>query len=270
MNAGLKTMGLMVAGAVASLLAPSAVAQVAVEATATQNTSGGNAASFLFSNFSLGAGNALAVIVNSEAGGGSGTPAFSVSYAGTALTNSIFTNQGSQAAGIFWVINPTATSGDINVSLGTSSNAAVTVLSLGNVGGVGDTATGVSTSNAVMNLTYDAAANGLIVVGGVDNTFNNSPAPVLGGANFSTYTQQLPNNFQTGVSSSGISQGYGAIGSDGTGVVTTFDPANTTSSTRNAAALVAFTAGAAVPEPASLALLAAGGAMMLVRRRRGR
>jgi hypothetical protein len=248
----------------------SADAAVVVSSTATRNTAGGNASSFTFSGFNLGAGNALAVVINSETT--TGTPSFGVTFNGSAVTSNVFTNSGAQGAGIFWVINPSSTSGDVVVSLGQTSNAAVTVLSLGGVTGVTDTASGTAANSTAFNLTYDGVVGGLVVVGGIDNTSaGGSSTPSITGTNFPTdttqYTQRLTSNFQPSVSSSAIAQRYGAIAASGLDFTATFDPAGTGSSTRNAAALVAFT-DTAVPEPATISLMGVAAIGLLARRRR--
>lgn len=229
------------------------------------STNAAAVSSFTFSDFSLGAGNALVVVINSEAT--TGTNSFSVSFGGQTVSSNVFTNEIAQAAGIFWIINPSVTSGDVVIDLGTTSRAGVSVLALSNVGGVSDSKSFTSSTNTLsFSIGYEAVAGGFVVAGYVDNGSNTATAPTISGGNIGTTLLSLNNNQST--SSSGIVQGYGSIGSTALATETFATSRNNSSNNRHAGALVAFSA---IPEPSAFATfagLAVVGAVALRRRRR--
>lgn len=243
-------------------------APIEVENSALTDNTEVNGASLTVSSFGLGAGNALVVVVNSETGGGTGVPSYSVTYGGSAITENVFASQGAQAAGVFYAINPTTTTGDVVVTFTNSSRAAVSVLSLSNVQGVGDSDTATATNGGAsgsptFSITYDGAEDGFVVAGFVDNGSNNGDTPTITGTNLTSLLQSHGNDTFDG--SAGIIQRSGAIAADGSYTADFKASRDGSSSSRNAAALVAFTA---VPEPASLALVGLGGLMMIGRARK--
>jgi len=234
-----------------------------VDSATNYSTSNALASSLTFTDFSLGAGNALVVVISSEA---VGTNAFSVTFGGSAVTANVANAQGAQSSAVYWIINPSVTTGDVVVDLGADSRAGVSVLSLSNVGGVSDSDTFTASNNTTsFPISYDATAGGFVVAGYVDNGSNTGGSASISGGNINTTLLSLTND-QDG-SSAGIVQGYGSISATALATETFTSSRNTSSNNRHAAALVAFSA---IPEPSTFAALAglAGLGLAVARRRR--
>lgn len=261
-------------------------AQIAITETAFTNSELqsdplGGATGFTLSSFNMAGGNALVVAISAETVA-SGFNGFSVSFGGVAVTDSVVAISGTtakQAAAVFYVINPSVTTGDVvvtfNYSSALRSDASVSVFALSNVLGVtaGGTATATGTNNNALNLNYSGKADGFMIMAGVDNR-SNSGLPVVAGSNFSDYSQRLATNFDVNPSaggafngSAGQAQAYGSIGATTTFTTTYTSPTGGSTSSRNAAALVAFEA---IPEPSAFAALAGLGALGFAASRRRR
>jgi hypothetical protein len=260
-------------------------AQIAITETAFTNSELqsdplGGATGFTLSSFNMDGGNALVVAISAETVA-SGFNSFSVSFGGVAVTDSVVAISGTtakQAAAVFYVINPSVTTGDVvvtfNYSSALRSDASVSVFALNNVLGVapGGTATATATSAVALNLNYSGTAGGFMVMAGVDNKANSS-LPLVSGDNFTAYSQRLASNFDANPSASGAfassaaqAQAYGSIASTAL-FSTAYTPQGSGGSTRNAAALVAFEA---IPEPSAFAALAGLGALGVAASRRHR
>jgi hypothetical protein len=260
-------------------------AQISITETAVTNSQIqsdplGGATGFTLSNFNMDGGNALVVAISAETAA-SGFNSFSVSFGGVAVTDSVVAISGTtakQAAAVFYVINPSASIGDVvvtfNYGASVRSDASVSVFALSNVLGVapGGTATATATSAVALNLNYSGTAGGFMVMAGVDNKANSS-LPLVSGSNFTDYSQRLASNFDLNPSAGGAfngsaaqAQAYGSIASTAF-FTTTYTPQGSGGSTRNAAALVAFEA---VPEPSAFAALAGLGVLGFAASRRRR
>ncbi len=261
-----------------------AITEMAVTNSQIQSDPAGGASSFTLSNFNLDGGNALVVAISAETVGTTFN-SFSVSFGGTAVTSSVVAISGTtakQAAGVFYLINPSTTVGDVvvtfNYSSALRSDASVSVFALSNVLGVtaGGTATATATASGPLNLNYSGTTDGFMVMAGVDNKFSGTAVlPLVSGNNVTGYSQRLGYNFDTNPSAGGAfngssaqAQAYGSIGATAS-FTTTYTPQGSGTSTRNAAALVAFDP-VAIPEPSTFAPLAGLGALGLAVLRRSR
>ncbi len=243
MNYNLLTAGLLSLSAISSSAATISLIDSA-------STWGSGSASSTLSDFNLGAGNTLAVVVltgDNEAG------PHSVTFGGQAVTNSVTIQLGSpsQRASIFYWINASTTSGDIVANFPatnfvTPNIYGVTALSLSNVASLGDSGTLTWANNTNQTINYSGTVGGFVLAGLVDNEWKGDTLAITGG-NISNYLQQINGEDAT---SAGLAVAYGSIAADGS-YTTTFGVGN--DSNRNAAALVAFTA---IPEPSSFALFA--------------
>ncbi len=280
-----KILSLVAVGLAISTVAEAqiAITEMAVTNSEIQSDPLGGATGFTLSNFNLDGGNALVVAISAETTGTTFN-SFSVSFGGTAVTDSVVAISGTsakQAAAIFYLINPSTTVGNVVVTFnystgGLRSDASVSVFALSNVLGVttGGTAIATATSATALNLNYAGTENGFMVMAGVDNKTNSS-LPLVSGNNLTDYSQRLASNFDANPSAGGAfagsaaqAQAYGSIASTAL-FTTTYTPQGSGSSSRNAAALVAFDP-IAVPEPSAFAALAGAGALGFAALRRSR
>lgn len=245
-----------------ALLGTAGLAQALVTVVGTDVTdnTAANGDTLTVSGFDLGAGDTLVVAVSSEYG--AGAPTYAVSFGGVPVTANVYANEGSQGSAIFWVVNPTIATGDVVVSLGGSSRAAVSVMSLSGVAGV-RTRSDVSTSGGTpIDLDYPAVAGDVVVGTYVDNGFSTGATPGITGGNIDTVLQGFANNSSGG--SAGIVQAYGEVDADGS-FTESFNASRPDNSSRNAAALASFTS---VPEPSTSITFLAGVGLVALRRRR--
>src|SRR5690606_23873154 len=119
--------------------------------------------------------------------------------------------EGIQGAGIYYLVDPAATSGDVVVTLDGSTRAAASILSLTNVQAVSDTAEAGEVDG--FDLTYDGTAGGIVVGAFADNSWLAGVSSDSGG-NINVFLHQIPGT-QDG-ESSGLIQGYGFIAEAGT------------------------------------------------------
>ena len=199
-------------------------------------TDAGTDTTSTISGFNMNGGNALVILVSGE-----GSTSYSATYNGTPVTAKVATSEGGQSATVFYVVNPSSSNGDVVVSFGASTVYAVSVLSLNNVSGLGDSATfGEPAGTGSWDLSYSGMAGGIVVAAFADNSWQNV-ALAITGDNIDTYLQQIAGG---GSESAGRAHAYGNIPADGT-YTNTFTWGDTDSS-RNAGVVVAF-------EPAPLA-----------------
>lgn len=201
---------------------------------ATNANSGVSSATI--SNFNLMGGNALVVLVSGE---GSATPICSVAFGGNSVANGVFVKEGSQYAGIYYVINPSTNVGNIVATFEANHIYALSAMSLSNVASAGDSDTfGEPDTSLPWNINYTGTAGGFVVAAMADNTFSGTPAPSITGSNINIYLQRIAG---TGSVSAGRAHAYGGITSNGS-FTETFSKGTGTSG-RNAGALVAFNPG---------------------------
>lgn len=254
----------LTAASVGLATATTQAAPIGLEASAS---TAGIAPTTTLAGFNLGAGNTLAVLIAQEGGDqvSSGVAVLpTVTFNGVAVTSSVSDNEGNQRASIFYVINPTSTSGDVVVKFSNTTNNAlhaVTAVSLSNVASLGSSGVfGEPDANLPYNVNYTGTADGFVLAAMADNTFSGGTALSITGGNVDTYLQRIAG---TSSASAGRALAYGDIATDGP-FTTTFTKGTGTSG-RNAGALAAFQA--VVPEPASLALVGLGTLAMFGRRR---
>lgn len=249
------------------------VAGIMVENSATQQSStGAGDASFTFSNFDMSGGNFLAVLYSGErSASGSDATDVEVTFDGVGITNATpldtVENEGAQIASINYVLNPSATIGDVVVTLPVAYRGAATVLSLSGVVGLLDAATfGENLGTNSWDEQLNGTIGGSILGAAVDNTFGvGANPPTFSAGYIDTETVSLNADFIPGSSSAGLVQGYGVIGVDGL-FTQTFTPGTSGgNSSRNAGAYLTLI----TPEPASLALVGLSAIALIGVRRRG-
>jgi len=204
------------------------------------------------SGFDLNGGNAVVVIATSES-----YSDFAVTFGGEALT-AVRATEGAQSAEVFYLINPSSTSGDLVISStdggGSGSDFSYSYFALGNVGALADSDVQTSTSTADITVNYGTSADGGFVVAGlINNRFNgnaSSSVPSLvtpPGGNLDTviFSNATGSNNRS-------SHNYGSVATAGANSET-FE----NFSGRNAVAVVAFDA-VVIPEPSSMILVGLG------------
>lgn len=132
-------------------------------------------------NFDMSGGNLVALLVTSEATTGAPTTNFYATFAGQNMTVGVWTNQGAQWAGIFYLLNPATTSGSFVINSDTNTSGfAYSAISLGNVGSVAGKAFAANTlkDNSAVSLTLTTATNGGYALGAaINNGFNSGNPP---------------------------------------------------------------------------------------------
>lgn len=216
--------------------------------------SGGNTGATV-SNWSLSGGNTVVVYFAGEQ-----AKSLSATYGGEAMTivqtvvegAGYNSNNNRWAAAIAYIINPSASTADIELSWtneGTKPESVHMPISLENVGSV--VATQSKDAPGGFSFGYTTTEDGGFVVGaGGDNTWNSTPTPMSASGNVASTTLRDAAN----------SGNFGSLFVYG-GVATAGAYTDNLNNT-NAAAGVAFDP---VPEPGSLALMAIGGLLMLRR-----
>lgn len=219
----------------------------ATSANVLQDSLNNQSVTYTFSNWALTGGNAVVVFFSGE-----NTLGVTATYGGENLTIVESTGAGNDhVATIGYIINPTASTADLDVTWAAQGNSEnmITALSLGGVGSVA--ASNTTNGNLIFN--YTTTRDGGFVVGNAtNNSFNFSSPPTVSADNLDT------NAFYSNISGNSSSlQIYGTVDTAGT-YTETF--ANSVVSSG-----VAFEA--AIPEP-TVALLGGLGALLLLRRRR--
>ena len=215
-------------------------AQIVVTATLPGVTNTATAPALATSStFDMNGGNAVALIVTTEASSGSATNMFA-SFAGQPMTLGAKTNQGAEGSFVFYLINPATTSGSFSITSSNSSGGlAYSAIALGNVGSVANAgvATAANTlTSGTTSLTNTIATNGgFVLSAAVNNGFNSgSPQPAFDPnsiANQALYPSTI-------VGSSGHLHLYGAVPTAGTYTQVYTNRAN--SGQRNAYVAIAF------------------------------
>lgn len=211
------------------------VASAAEVSVVNKAVDAGRSPSATISNFDLSGGNALVVMVCGE-GVEPAKAYYSVTYNGNPMTKASFVQEAQQGAGIYFVINPTVTNGDIQVTFDQESIYAVSALALDNVASCEETAN-FGEPETPQSLNYEGTKGGLVVATFADNTYKGGSPLTIEGSNINTYLQQVGG---TKTLSVGRAQAYGSIAKNGS-FTETFT-AGSGSSDRNAGALATFSA----------------------------
>jgi rhamnogalacturonan endolyase len=131
------------------------------------------------SSFSMNGGNAVALLFTAERSGTG--DAITAAFAGQPMTLGASTSQGVQWAGIFYLLNPSTTSGQFVVSTtGTGADCAYSAIALTNAGSVADwDAVANTATGGTIALSYTTATNGGFVLGAAANNGwdSGNPAP---------------------------------------------------------------------------------------------
>lgn len=201
------------------------------------------------SDWSLSGGNAVVVYFSGE-----NTLAVTATYGGENMTVVETTGEvNDHVAAIAYIINPTASTADLDVTWAAQADSEnmITALSLGGVGSVITS----DTSAGNLSFNYTTTVDGGFVIGNAtNNSFNFSSPPTVSSSNLDT------NPFYSNISGNSSSlQTYGVIDTAGT-YTDTYSNSVVSSG-------VVFEA-AAVPEPSATALLGLGGLALILRRRR--
>jgi fibronectin-binding autotransporter adhesin len=242
MKGKLKILTCFVAGMLA--LAGAAHAQIAVKATMPGTSTASATAPALATSaaFDMNGGNAVALIVTTEASAGNATNMFA-SFAGQPMTLGVRTNQGAQGAFIFYLLNPATTSGSFDITSSNGSGGLVySAMALGNVSGVavaGVAAAANTLNTGTTSLTNTLATNGgFVFSAAVNNGFNvGSPQPLSSSSSVANQTLYP----STIVGSSGHLHLYGAVPTAGTYTQVYTNRSN--SGQRNAYVMLAFETG---------------------------
>ena len=209
--------------------------------------------------FDMNGGNAVALLVTTEASAGNATNMFA-SFAGQPMTLGVKTNQTAQGAFIFYLINPATTTGVFELTASNGSGGLVySAIALWNVGNVASQDFAANTlSSGITSLTNTITTNGgFVLSAAVNNGFNSgSPAPAFDPASVANQ----PIYPSTIIGSSGHLHLYGNVPSAGTFSQSYTNRSNTNQ--RNAYVSLAFDEGASVPinpnPPVILASYASG------------
>ncbi|SDG39960.1 PA14 domain-containing protein [Psychroflexus sediminis] len=132
-------------------------------------------------NFNLNGGNTVAVLFSAE-----GTNSFTATYDGQPMTI-VNTSISRFYSGIAYLINPTSSSGDIQIQSpfsegGTRLSSVYSVIALSNVDAIAGTDTdATSGNNRSTSLSYSTSLNGSYVLGAAGNNNFNGPAPNIAG-----------------------------------------------------------------------------------------
>jgi len=198
-----------------------------------------------FTNWSLSGGNTVVVYFSGE-----NTLGVTAKYGTEDLTIVESTGANNDhVAAIGYIINPTASTADLDVTWAAQGNSEnmITALSLGGVGSV----VASNTTNGNLSFNYTTTLDGGFVVGNATNNNFNGPSPTVTSSNLDT---DAFNGTISGNSSS--IQTYGVI-----------DTAGTYTDTYANSLVSSGVAFNPIPEP-SAALLGALGFLALLRRRR--
>lgn len=158
-----------------------AATAAAVKVNNSAATVGADGVLFTSASFNMNGGNAVAILITTEGGGGSATR--SVTFAGQPMQELFVKDSGIgiQSAAIYYLINPAATTGTFVCKLAanyaTTVDYAYSLISLKGVAAVAgtDTASSTSTANTTpLPLSYTTTVNGGYVLGAAVNAdYNN-------------------------------------------------------------------------------------------------
>lgn len=237
--------------ALSAALATTSSAAISVTNTSAnilQDSLNNQSVTYTFTDWSLTGGNAVVFYFSGE-----NTLGVTAKYGTQDLTIVESTGAGNDhVATIGYLINPTATSADLDVTWAAQGNSEnmITALSLAGVGSVAAS----DTTNGNLGFSYTTTIDGGFVVGNAtNNSFNFTSPPTVSSSNLDT------NAFYSNISGNSSSlQTYGVIDTAGT-YTDTYSNSVVSSG-------VAFEA--VIPEPSSTALLGLGGLAFILRRRR--